>query len=107
MVVAWDFIDSCVAAYAAPKFVSDSLHDAIDALLSMAAMPYPCCEAGAAVWLTSVIMLVQYSLKESIVSLIGGISFSRAIQFLYSSEYIPHCLMARRPMSMTSRSSIG
>ena len=55
MVVAWDFIDSCVAAYAAPKFVSDSLYDAIDALSSMAAMPYPCCEAGAAVWLTSAI----------------------------------------------------
>ena len=38
MVVAWDFIDSCVAAYAAAKFASDSLYDAIDALSSMAAM---------------------------------------------------------------------
>ena len=26
---------------------------------------------------------------------------------LYSSEYIPHRLMTRKPMSMTSRSSIG
>jgi hypothetical protein len=86
MVVAWDFIDSCVAAYAASKFASDSLYDAIDALSSMAAMPYPCCEAGAAVWLTSAIASAQYSLKESIVSAIGGVSFSRAIQFLYSSR---------------------
>ena len=107
MVVAWDFIDSCVAAYAAPKFASDSLYDVIDASSSMAAMPYPSCEAVAAVWLTSAIALAQYSLKESIVSLIGGVSFSRAIQFLYSSEYIPHRLMTRRLMSMTSRSSIG
>jgi hypothetical protein len=107
MVVAWDFIDSCVAAYVAPKFASDSLYDAIDASSSMVAMPYPWCEAGAAVWLTSAIALAQYSLKESIVSLIVGVSFWRAIQFLYYLEYIPHRLMMRRPMSMTSRSSIG
>ena len=25
MVIAWDFIDSCVAAYTAPMFASDSL----------------------------------------------------------------------------------
>ncbi len=42
MVVAWLFIDSCVAAYAAPKFASDSLYDAIDVSSTMAAMPYPC-----------------------------------------------------------------
>jgi hypothetical protein len=30
MVVAWLFIYSCMAAYAAPKFASDSLYDAID-----------------------------------------------------------------------------
>jgi len=92
MVVAWDFIDSCVAAYAALKFASDSLYNAIDALSSMANMLYPCCKAGAAVWLTSAIASVQCSLKESIVSTIGGVSFSHAIQFLYSSEYIPHRL---------------
>ena len=39
---------------------------------------------------TSAITSAQYSLKESIVSAIGGVLFSRAIQFLYSSEYIPH-----------------
>ena len=75
MVVAWVFIASCVAAYAAPKFASDSLYNAINVSLSMAAMPYPCCEAGTAVWLTSAIALAQYSLKESIVSTIGGVSF--------------------------------
>ena len=79
MVVSWVFIDSCVAAYAAPKFTSNSLYDAIDASSSIAVMPYPCCEAGAAVWLTSASALAQYSLKESIVSLIGGDSFSREI----------------------------
>ena len=42
MVVAWLFIDSCVAAYVAPKFASDLLYDAIDVSSSMAAMPYPC-----------------------------------------------------------------
>jgi hypothetical protein len=64
------------------------VYDAIDASSSIAAMPYPCCKAGAVVWLTSVIALAQYSLKESIVLTIGGLSFSRAIQFLYCSEYI-------------------
>ena len=96
-----------MVVYAAPKFASDLLYDAIEASWSMAAMPYPCCKAGAAVWLTSVIVSAQYYLKESIVSAIGRVSFSRAIQFLYSSEYIPHRLITRRLMSMTSRSSIG
>jgi len=77
MVVAWAFIDSCVSVYAAPKFASDSLYDAIDASSSMAAMPYPCCETGAAVWLASAIPLAQYSLKKLIVSTIVGVSFSR------------------------------
>ena len=73
----------------------------------MAAMPYPCYEAGAAVWLTSVIAPAQYSLKESIISVIGGVLFLHAIQFLYSSEYILHHLMSRRPMSMMLQSSIS
>jgi len=107
MVVARLLIDSCVAAYAAPKFASDSPYDVINVSSSMAAMPYPCCEAGTAVLLTSAIALAQYSLKESMVSTLGGVSFSRAIQFLYSLEYIPHRLITRRPMSMTLQSSIG
>ncbi len=49
MVVAWAFIDSCMVAYVAPKFASDSLYDVIDTSSSMAAMPYSCCEAEAAV----------------------------------------------------------
>ena len=93
MVAAWLFIDSCVAAYVAPKFASDLPYDAIEVSLSMTVMPYPWFAAGIAVWLTSVIAPAQYSLKESIVSTIGGVSFSCAIQFLYSSEYIPHRLM--------------
>jgi hypothetical protein len=52
--------------------------------------------------LTSAIVSAQYSLQESIVLAIGGVSFTRGIQFLYSSDYIPHRLMARRPMSVTS-----
>ena len=67
---------------------SGNLYNVIDASLSMAAMPYPCCEAGAAVLLTSAIVSAQYSLKESIVLAIGGVSFSHAIQFLYSLENI-------------------
>jgi hypothetical protein len=51
--------------------------------------------------------LAQYSLKELIVSVMGGDLFSRAIQILYFLEYIPHLLMMRRPMLMTLRSSIG
>jgi hypothetical protein len=39
---------------------------------SMAAMPYPWFAAGIDVWLTSEIAAAQYSLKESIVSTIGG-----------------------------------
>ena len=73
----------------------------------MAAIPYQCCKVGAAVWLMSAIGLAQYYLKELIVSVIGGDSFLRAIQFLYSFEYIPHCLMTRSPMLITSQSSIG
>ena len=101
IVVAWVFIDSCVAVYAAPKFASDLPYDAINASSSMVTMPYPCFEAGTAVWLTSAIASAQYSLKESIVSMIGGLLFSRAIKFLFSLEYIPHRLMTRWPMSMT------
>ncbi len=107
MVVVWLFIDSCMAAYVAPKFASDSPYDVMEVLSSMTFIPYPWFVAGIAVWLTSEIVAAQYSLKESIVSTIGGDSFSCAIQFLYSLEYIPHRLMTRRPMSMTSRSSIG
>ncbi len=36
--VAWVLIDSCVAAYAAPKFSSDLLYDASNASSSMAAI---------------------------------------------------------------------
>ena len=79
MVVAWFLIDSCVAAYAAPKFASDSLYDATDASSSMTVISYPWIAAGIAVWLTSVIAADQYSLKESIVLTIGGVSFSRTI----------------------------
>ena len=107
MLVAWDFIDSCMAAYAAPKFAKDSLYDAIDASSSMVAMKYPFCEAGAAVWLTSAMASTQYSLKELLILTIGGLSISCAIQFLYSSEYIPHRLMTRRPMSMMSHCPSG
>ena len=92
IVVAWVFIDSCVAVYAAPKFASDLLYNAIDASSSMVTMPYPCCEAGTAVWLISAIASAQ---------MIGGLLFSRAIKFLNSLEYIPHRLMTRWPMSMT------
>ena len=102
MVVAWLFIDSCVAAYVAPKFASVSPYNAIEVSSSMTVISYPRFVAGIAVWLTSVIAADHYSLKESIVLTIGGVSFSRAIQFLYSSEYIPHRLMTCRPMSMTS-----
>ncbi len=52
-----------------------------DASLSMAAIPYPCCKAGTAVWLSSAIALAQYSLKESIISTIGGTAFSCEISF--------------------------
>ena len=76
------FINSCVAAYAAPKFANDSLYDAIVASSSTAAMPYPCCVAGIAVWLTRVMASSQHSLNESIVLTIGGVSFSRGIHDL-------------------------
>jgi len=33
MVVAWDFVDSCVVAQAAPTFASDSLYDATVSML--------------------------------------------------------------------------
>jgi hypothetical protein len=36
--VAWVLIDSCVAVYVAPKFISDSLYDASDTSSSMAAL---------------------------------------------------------------------
>ena len=39
MVVAWLFIDSCVAAYAAPKFAIDSPYDAMEVLSSMTFIP--------------------------------------------------------------------
>jgi hypothetical protein len=107
MVVAWVLIDSFVAAYAAPKFASNSLYNAINESSSMAAIPYPCCEAGTAVWLTSAIAPAQYSLKELIVLMIGGVLFLGAIQFLYSLVYIPHHLMTHMPMSMMSRLTIG
>ena len=102
MVVACFFIDSCVAAYAAPKFASDSPYDAIEVSSFMMVMPDPWFVAGIAVWLTSVIAADQYSLKELITSTIGRVSFSHVIQFLYSLEYIPHRLMTCRLMSMMS-----
>jgi hypothetical protein len=40
--VTWVLIDSCVVTYAAPKFASDLLYNAIVALLSMAAVLQPC-----------------------------------------------------------------
>ena len=61
----------------------------------MSVMPYPWFAAGIAVWLMSVIVAAQYSLKKSIDLTIGGVLFSRVIQFLYSSEYIPHRLIYR------------
>ncbi len=48
---------SCVAVYMALKLSSDSPYDVINASLTTAVIPYPCCEAGTAVWLTSVIGL--------------------------------------------------
>jgi hypothetical protein len=43
----WLFTVSCVAAYMALKFTKDLPYDAMEPpLLSMAAMLYPCCEAG-------------------------------------------------------------
>ncbi len=84
MVVAWLFIDSCVAAYAAPKFARDLPYDVIKVSLSMTVMPYPWFTAWIAVCLTSVIAAAQYSLKELIVSTIGGVLFSPTIQYLFS-----------------------
>jgi hypothetical protein len=66
---------SCVAAYVAPKFARESPCNAMDALLSTVVIQYPCCKAKTAVWLTSAIASAQYSLKELIVSMIGGTAF--------------------------------
>jgi hypothetical protein len=46
ILVAWLFIDSCVVAYTAPTFASDSLYNAIDVSSSMAAMTYHVARLG-------------------------------------------------------------